>query len=89
MVLSVLCAVFCCLIGGIVAAIYSSKSNTAYNTASFTTDPTLRDQFYMQSESYNNTAKTWIIVSLVAGAIEIVASVIAGIAGAFSQLLYS
>ena len=87
MVMSVLCTLFCCQIGGIIAIIYSSKSNSAYNSANYCTDNNAKMTLYNQSEQYNNTAKTWIIVSLITGIVAVVIYAIAGASGALASYL--
>ncbi len=67
MVLSIICTIFCCLLGGIIAIVYSSKSNNLYNAAMCSNDAALRQSLYYQSESCNKTATTWIIISIVFG----------------------
>ena len=69
--LSIICTIFCCLIGGIVAIIYSSNSNSLYNSALHATDDDLRYSLYLQSEEKNRTARIWIIVSLAFGVLYI------------------
>lgn len=67
MVWAVLCTVFCCLLGGILAIVYSSKSNNLYNNALFTNDLSMQNTLYYQSEQANKTAQTWITVSIITG----------------------
>lgn len=67
MVWAILTTIFCCLIGGIVAIIYSSKSNSLYHSALLTTDSGLQNNLLLQSEEYNKKAGTWIIVNLIFG----------------------
>lgn len=67
MALSIVCTLFCCLIGGIIAIVNSSKSNSLYNQALFVNDENLKFLLIQQSEAKNKTAQTWITVSIVAG----------------------
>lgn len=69
MVWSVLITLFCCLIGGIIAIIQSSKANDLYNSCLFTQDPGLRQSLYLQSEAKNKSARTWIWISVLTGLI--------------------
>ncbi len=64
MIWSVLITLFCCLVGGIVAIVYSANSNSAYRNALISTDPALKQSLYNESEAENKKAKTWIFVSL-------------------------
>ena len=64
LVLSILCTLFCCQIGGIVAIIYSARSNSTYRSAMFAPDDSTRQALYYQSEQENKTARTWIIISV-------------------------
>lgn len=86
MVLSVICTLFCCLIGGIIAIINSSKSNSLYNSAMFASDDALKQSLYYESEAKNKTAQTWITVSLVCGAVYMVGVVIFTIIGVLADL---
>lgn len=70
MVMSVLCTLFCCLVGGIIAIIYSSKSNSLYSSAMLSGDDAVRSSLYYQSETSNKTAQTWITVSLIIGGLD-------------------
>ena len=65
--MSIIVTIFCCLIGGIIAIINSSKSNELYNNAVLTSDEDLKQKLFLQSEQKNKTAQTWITVSLVVG----------------------
>lgn len=87
MVMSILCTLLCCQLGGIIAIVYSSKSNSAYNSALICVDDTSKSNLYYQSEQYNKTAKTWIIVSLITGIVAIVLYIIAMAAGTLSAYL--
>ena len=69
MVWAILSTIFCCLIGGIVAIIHSSKSNSLYNSALLTTDDNMQQSFYIQSEQENRSAKNWIVASIIFGII--------------------
>ena len=76
MIWSVLITIFCCLIGGIIAIIYSSKSNSAYNSAIVAQDDYAKQSFYNESEQNNRTARTWIIISVVAGVLTSIVSIL-------------
>lgn len=56
MVFSILVTLFCCLIGGIIAIVYSSGVNSAYAAGDIAT-----------ARSKSNSAKTWCIVSAAIG----------------------
>ena len=64
MIWSILITLFCCLVGGIIAIIYSANSNSAYRNAMITTDHALKQSLYNESEAENKKAKTWIFVSI-------------------------
>ena len=81
MVWAVLITLFCCRIGGIVAIVYSSKSNSAYNSAMFTNDDNLKSNLYYESERYNKTAQTWITVSIIVGILGLAVNGIAVLQG--------
>lgn len=84
MVMSVLCTLFCCLIGGIIAIVQSSSSNRLYNSALMTSDNGLKQSLFMQSEQKNSSARTWIIISIASGVIAYVVAVILYAAGLLS-----
>lgn len=86
MAMSIICTLFCCLIGGIIAIINSSKSNSLYNSALISSDDSMKQNLYFQSEASNKTARTWIIVSLVVGAIYIIGILILAVTGALADL---
>ena len=86
MALSIICTLFCCLIGGIIAIIYSSKSNSLYNSAMFSNDDSMKQNLYYQSEASNKTAKTWITISLICGAIYVIAFIILAAIGVLADL---
>lgn len=65
LLLSILCTVCCCILGGIFAIIYSIKSNSAYSTAMFASDPGMKEAFYMESERYNRIVKNLLIISVI------------------------
>ena len=67
MLWAILSTLFCCLVGGIVAIIHSSKSNSLYNSALLAQDENLQQSLYMQSELENRSAKNWIIGSIIFG----------------------
>ena len=83
MTMSIICTIFCCLIGGIIAIINSSKSNELYNSAMFTDDDNLKHSLYLQSEEKNKTAQTWITVSLITGVLYVIVLIILAATGAF------
>lgn len=56
LVWSILVTVLCCLVGGIVALVYSSKVNSCYDRGD-----------YEGALSASNTARTWCIVSAIVG----------------------
>lgn len=85
LVMAILCTLFCCQIGGIIAIVYSARSNSTYRSAMFSPDDATRQSLYYQSEQENKTAKTWIIVSVCSG----LAGVIAYIALAWLGVLAS
>lgn len=65
MVWSILVTIFCCLIGGIIAIIYSSRANDLYFAASMSQDNRMRMYLYQESVRKNATAKTWILISAI------------------------
>ncbi len=67
LVMAILCTLFCCQIGGIIAIIYSARSNSTYRSALFSSDDAIRQSLYYQSEQENKTARTWIIISIFTG----------------------
>jgi len=87
MVWSILCTIFCCLVGGIAAIIYSSKSNSLYNAALISSDDSLRQSLYYQSEDKNKTAQTWITVSIICGIIAFLIQIIFGVGFLHSMII--
>lgn len=85
MAMSIICTLFCCLIGGIIAIVNSSKSNSLYNQAMFSTDYAIKASLYQQSEEKNKSAQTWITVSIITGIISYLAYIII-VAGLGSSL---
>lgn len=81
MALSVICTLFCCLIGGIIAIVKSSKSNSLYNSALIASDDSLKASLYSQSEASNKTAQTWITISLICGGIYVIAFIVLAATG--------
>ncbi|MCI1786218.1 MAG: CD225/dispanin family protein [Bacteroidales bacterium] len=73
MALSIICTIFCCLIGGIIAIVYSSKSNSLYNSAIYAADDSVKQTLFYESEQKNKIAQTWITVSIIFGFIYILA----------------
>ena len=88
MAMSIICTLFCCLIGGIIAIINSSKSNNLYNSALMANDDSLKQNLYMQSEAANKTAQTWNIISLVVGILYVIFIVILAATGVLEELYY-
>ena len=86
MVWAVLCTVFCCLVGGIIAIVYSSRSNGIYNNALIASDPALQQSLYYESEKANKTAQTWITISIIAGILGATSGAIAWFSGAVANL---
>ncbi len=74
--LSILCTLFCCQIGGIVAIVYAAKSNSSYRSALYSQDDSTRQALYYQSERDNKTARTWIIVCICFGLIGIISYIV-------------
>lgn len=69
MVWAILCTLFCCLLGGILAIVYSSQSNSAYNSSVYASDKEAQMRLFYESEKANKRANTWIIISVVWGII--------------------
>ncbi|MBO4916313.1 MAG: CD225/dispanin family protein [Bacteroidales bacterium] len=65
MAMSIICTIVCCLVGGIIAIVYSAKSNELYTSATVASDDSLKQSLYLQSEQKNRTARTWIIISII------------------------
>ena len=86
MAMSIICTLFCCLIGGIIAIIYSSKTNNLYNSAMLSNDDSMKQNLYYQSEASNKTAKTWITISIICGVIYVIAVIILAATGALAEL---
>ena len=74
--MAILCTIFCCQIGGIVAIVYSARSNSTYRSAMFSPDDATRQSLYYQSEQENKTARTWIIVSVCSGLAGVIAYIV-------------
>lgn len=87
MAMSIICTLFCCLIGGIVAIVYASKSNSLYESAMFASDNSLRQNLYFQSEMSNKTAQTWITISLITGLLYVILMIILAAVGALAEML--
>ena len=87
MVWAVLCTLFCCLVGGIVAIVYSAESNSLYNSALLTLNDQTRQNLYYESEKKNKTAQTWITVSIIFGCIYLIAFMVLWSLGIFAGLL--
>ena len=86
MIMSIICTIFCCLIGGIVAIINSSNSNKLYNSAMFTSDDNLKRSLYLQSEQKNKSAQTWITISLITGVLYVLLIIILAATGVLADL---
>ena len=86
MAMSIICTLFCCLIGGIIAIINSSKSNNLYNSALLANDDSLKQNLYMQSEAANKTAQTWNIISLIVGILYVIFIVILAASGVLDEV---
>ena len=84
--MSIICTLFCCLIGGIIAIVQSSKSNGLYNSAMMASDDVSKQNLYYQSEECNKSAKTWITVSIVTGVVYIVVVIILAAVGVLAEL---
>lgn len=76
MVWSILVTILCCLIGGIIAIVYSSKVNSAYDMGN-----------YDQALANSRKAKTWIIVSVCVGLLYGVFAFILGFFGTLAEML--
>lgn len=63
MIWAILCTLFCCQIGGIIAIVYSLQSNDLYNCALAASDEYIRNKMFRESESKNRTAKIWLFIS--------------------------
>lgn len=85
MTMSIVVTIFCCLIGGIIAIINSSKSNELYNNAVLTSDEDLKQKLFLQSEQKNKTAQTWITVSLVVGIVWVLLYIILFATGVLAE----
>ena len=87
MAMSIICTLLCCLVGGIIAIIYSSKSNSLYNSALYTSDDTMKQNLYYQSESSNKTAQTWITICIISGVVYILGIIILVATGVLASVL--
>lgn len=61
LVFSILVTIFCCIPTGIVAIVYSTQTDSAYNAGN-----------YNAAVANSNKAKTWCIVSLALGVAEVI-----------------
>lgn len=68
----ILITICCCLIGGIVAIVYTSQANAAGASGNIAL-----------AEKNAGTAKTWMIVSVVLG---VISAVVGGVLSAMAQL---
>ena len=84
--MSIICTLFCCLVGGIIAIVNSSKSNNLYNSALFADSDAMKSNLYIQSEACNKTAQTWITISLIFGAIYVIVGVILVATGVIAEM---
>ena len=87
MVWAILTTIFCCLVGGIIAIVYSSESNRLYSSAIYASDDITKQSLYLQSEQKNNTARTWIIINLASGALYVVLLIVLLAAGVLADYL--
>ena len=84
MIMAILCTLFCCLVGGIIAIVQSSRSNDLYDCALMTSDSGVKQSLFMESEKKNSSARTWIIISIAFGVISDVVLIILITAGILS-----
>lgn len=87
MAMSVICTIFCCLLGGILAIINSSKSNQLYNSAMLSSEDTLRRSLYLQSEEKNKSAQTWITLCIILGVVYVIAIIILAATGVLADYI--
>ena len=87
MVWAILTTIFCCLVGGIIAIVFSSESNRLYSSAIYASDDITRQSLYLQSEQKNNTARTWIIINLACGALYVITFIVLLAAGVLAEYL--
>ena len=87
MVWAILTTIFCCLVGGIIAIVYSSESNRLYSSAIYSSDDITKQSLYLQSEQKNNTARTWIIINFASGALYVILILILLMAGVLADYL--
>lgn len=67
--LSIICTIFLGTVFGIIAIIFSAKSNKLYYKSIEQQDVTVKDNLFKESQQSNNTARTWIAVSIIVGII--------------------
>lgn len=84
--LSIICTLFYCIIPGVVAIAYSSKSNSLYSSAMMTGDDSMKAALYYQSEKKNNTARTWLVIGIVFGLIWEITTLILALTGELATL---
>jgi|GEM_PF-1379285 len=92
MAMAILCTIFCCLIGGIVAIVKAAESNKLYSSAIYAADDTIKQSLFMQSEEKNRQARAWIIASIVVGVLSSLFSLalfVFGAAGTFASASFS
>lgn len=87
MALSIICTIFCCLVGGIIAIVYSAKSNELYTSATVASDDSLKQSLYYQSEQKNSTARTWITICIIFGVLYVVGIIVLLSLGVLSEYL--
>ncbi len=87
MVWAILCTLFCCLVGGVVAIVYSAESNSLYNSSLLSMNEQTRQNLYYESERKNKTAQTWIIISLVWGCLYLILAAVLWSMGILAGLL--
>ena len=71
---AILSAVFCCQIGGVIAIVYACKVNTK-----------LAQGDVAGAQDASNTARTWIVLNVLAVAIPVLFVLFLALIGAFSQ----
>lgn len=84
---AIICTIFCCLVGGIIAIVYSAESNKLYSSAVYASDDSLKQSLYLQSEQKNNVAKNWIMIDVAFGVLYVILIIILVAAGVLSENL--
>lgn len=85
MAMSIICTLFCFIIGGIVAMINAAKANELYNNALLSSDSSIKTTLYYQSEAKNKAAQTWITISIIIGIIDVIIAIILFATGVLSE----